>query len=349
MNPSRRVVVSSRAYWLLPGGIICFAELTGRSKQFNSEKTLISSDCESLLPRQHFQPLKEEYSSPSWLQKFLHQVNLATLPIPRIIYPKDYAFNDSTMRNGIRQRQRDEVELRKLALEIQKAKMKKDMNQMRELFDRVTEVAYGKGITPQIREDFLTKYGCSGWTDDILDLLIDLGKDRGYIEMAAGHGQWARALTDRYNEVVQEKIKGFDFVLAYDDMSHLPLSTDIYHKYTQPANDFFFSKVQKCTDIASTLRQWTSRGRILLIVYPPPGNMALETIQEFVSLGAGNDTVVYVGEGRGGATANDDLFHYLENGDWVLLDVRNVKTQPGGKGYERLYILKYLNQGNEDV
>jgi hypothetical protein len=345
MNSFR--LLSNRSYWLLPSGIVCCADIIGRSKEINSERKFVSV-CEGS-HRQHNKVIRETFPSPSWLQKSLHRVYLGKLPIPRIIYPGDYAFNDSTLRNGIRQRQHDEDELRKLSLEIQKAKLKQDMNQMRDIFERVSEVAYGKGVTPQIREDFLTRYGCSGWSEDLLDLLIEFGKGKGYIEMAAGHGQWARALTDRYNENIKEKMKGFDFVLAYDDMSQLPLSTDIYHKHTQPANDFFFSKVQKCTDIASTLRQWTSRGRILLLVYPPPGSMALETIQEFVALGKENDTVVYVGEGRGGATANDELFNYLENGDWALLDVRNVKTQPGGKGYEKLFILKYLNHGMEDA
>ena len=52
-----------------------------------------------------------------------------------------------------------------------------------------------------------------------------------------------------------------------------------------------------------------------------------------------NDTVVFVGEGRGGANANDDLFNLFENGEWTLMKVAQVKPL-GSKGYEKLYILK---------
>jgi hypothetical protein len=74
-----------------------------------------------------------------------------------------------------------------------------------------------------------------------------------------------------------------------------------------------------------------------MLVYPPPGIMALETIKSYVDIGPENDVVVYVGEGRGGSTANDELFDYLESGEWALLDISDVQTQPGGKGYKALH------------
>jgi hypothetical protein len=70
--------------------------------------------------------------------------------------------------------------------------------------------------------------------------------------------------------------------------------------------------------------------------------MAVETVKAYVDLGPENDTVVYVGEGRGGANANDALFDYLESGDWAVMQVLPVKSPPGGKGYAKLYILKRL-------
>ena len=165
------------------------------------------------------------------------------------------------------------------------------------------------------------------------------------MEIGAGNGQWARALTDRYKEELPNTSnnKAFEYVLAYDDMSELPLSPEIYHEHTQPAHDYFYSRVQKCDSVQAVLSKWPCRGRILLLVYPPPGSMAIETVKTFAELGPENDTVVFVGEGRGGANANNELFDYFESGDWAILQVLPVKPQPGGKGYEKLYILQRIH------
>lgn len=281
--------------------------------------------------------------SPSWMGRSLSRLHLVSLPLPRMITPGDPAFNDGKLRQGIRQRQHDEEKLRMLQLDVQKAHGSGDPERIRQIFVKITEIAFGQGVTAQMREDFMARYGCAGWTDDVLDALVDLADSRGIVEIGAGHGQWARALTERYARVGEGRSKAFDFVLAYDDMTELPLSTTIYHKRTQPANDFFFSKVLPCSNIASVLRQWSCRGRVLMLVYPPPGNLALETIKSYVELGPENDTVVYVGEGRGGATANDALFDFLEGGNWALIDVKDVLSQPGGKGFEKLFIFKHVS------
>ena len=137
--------------------------------------------------------------------------------------------------------------------------------------------------------------------------LINLAEWRGFVEIGAGNGQWARALTERYSEsgMSDDNSRAFDFVLAYDDMSELPLSPEIYHEHTQPAHDYFYSRVHKCESIESVFRQWSCRGRVLLLVYPSPGSMAISAVKAYAELGPENDTVVYVGEGRGGANAND--------------------------------------------
>jgi hypothetical protein len=178
----------------------------------------------------------------------------------------------------------------------------------------------------------------------VLNALVDLGQSRGFVEIGAGNGQWARALTEHYkNESPAINNKAFEYVLAYDDMSELPLSPEIYHEHTQPAHDYFYSRVQKCDSVQAVLSKWPCRGRVLLLVYPPPGPMAIETVNLYAELGDENDTVVFVGEGRGGANANDELFDYFESGDWAILQVLPVKPQPGGKGYEKLYILERIH------
>jgi hypothetical protein len=276
------------------------------------------------------------------LQKSLFSIYLGSLPLPRKITPGDPAFSDSKLKSGIRQRRRDEQSLRSLQVEIHRAHQSRDPQRIRQLFEKVTEIAYGKGISPQIREDFMAKYGCTGWTDAILDELVRLAEKRGIVEIGAGHGQWARAVTEHFTKVIpdEDRPKAFDFVLAYDDMTELPLSTSVYHKHTQPAHDYFFSKVNQSKDIHSVLRQWSCRGRVLMLVYPPPGAMARESIEAYTEMGPENDTVVYVGEGRGGSTADASLFDYFESGHWALVKVMNVQTQPGDKGYEKLFIFK---------
>lgn len=68
--------------------------------------------------------------------------------------------------------------------------------------------------------------------------------------------------------------------------------------------------------------------------------MALDAVQEYLAAWPENDTVVYVGEGRGGANGNESLFDFFENGEWVLLQVLNVQPSPGGKGFEKMYVLQ---------
>ena len=88
-----------------------------------------------------------------------------------------------------------------------------------------------------------------------------------------------------------------------------------------------------------------------MLVFPPPGPMARKTIQAYVNAHKENDTVVYVGEGKGGANGDDELFDYLlgqacvseDRGGsdavkWELLKVMNVRVCPGGKGYEKMFV-----------
>jgi hypothetical protein len=216
-----------------------------------------------------------------------------------------------------------------------------------------------------ISVDFLIQYGCTAFTDDILKFLVQNYAARGIIEVGAGNGQWARALSDYHNET---KMKGQhqnelhhrhnrnlqrQFITAHDNMEELPLSPKVYHRNTIPANKYFFDKVQRSSHI-DAVRE--AHGRVLLLVYPPPGPMALETVLAYLnssprySGSCKNDTVVYVGEGRGGANANEAFFDYFlgcnapsedtEKHEWVVERVMSVLTCPGGKGYEKMFVFR---------
>lgn len=282
----------------------------------------------------------KSWTEPSWFRRaVLGRVGLS-LPTPRLLTSRDPELK--LPKWCIARRQKDEACMRRL---LEKAPaLRGDTEKLKELGEELFEVTYGKGVTPQIREDFLIQYGCTGWTDDVLDEIVRFC-DRGLVEMGAGHGQWARALSDAYAKTQETKKayrKRFDYVLAYDDMSDLPLNTHIYNQYTQPHHDYFghVRKIEGKDDATKVLRSWACRGRALLLVYPSPGDMALSIVQNYVEGGPDNDTIIYVGEGRGGANGNDAFFDYLENGDWALVKVMAVRPPPGDKGYEKLYILQ---------
>jgi hypothetical protein len=70
--------------------------------------------------------------------------------------------------------------------------------------------------------------------------------------------------------------------------------------------------------------------------------MAMSVVQSYVDAAPENDTVIYVGEGRGGANGDDKMFDFLENGEWLLIKEMEVLRPPGDKGYEKLYILQNI-------
>ena len=287
------------------------------------------------------------------------------LRTPRLLTPRDPLFSYPELKRGLARRRNDEERVKQIlsSPEVMKARKNNDQNAMKSILQEMNTVVYGKGITPQMREDFLMQYGCTGFTDDILDYLVRNYGARGLIDIGAGNGQWARALNDYYNKSQQSDdasniSKSWDFVLAYDNMEQLPLSPKIYHNKTLPAHKYFYDKVQRATHIDAVQN---SRGRVLLLVYPPPGPMAFETVQAYLNSSPGysgsyqNDTVVYVGEGRGGANADDKFFDLFLGGNnaiqhnekdgtkknqWVLEKVMNVHTCPGGKGYEKMFVFK---------
>lgn len=287
---------------------------------------------------------RSQVKTPSWMHRTLAYLRLKNLPTPRLLAKGDPAFIIS--KKLLEKRQDDEMEMQNL---VRGALQVRDPETLKELNQKCLELAYGKEVTLKSRQDFVHRHGCTAWTDEVLATLFELGKDRGLVEIGAGNGQWARALTEHYDKKIpavlkqaKKKKKMFDFVLAYDDQSDLPLDQQIFNKQTKIHHTYFFHQVQPCdpNNFSNTLRQWECRGRMLMLIYPPPGSMALDAAQQYASASEEmNDTVIYVGEGRGGANANDDFFDYLESGGWTLMNMMKVKSL-GSKGYEHLYILK---------
>lgn len=286
--------------------------------------------------------------SPSIWRRILAPIGI--LSLPRLLTPNDPAFKNS--KRFLRKRQKDEEKMRKLIMEeAPKLTGTPDFeDKMTILRQEIFQLAYGKGVTAQMREDFLIRYGCTGFNDVILRRLVELCATRGMVEVGAGHGQWQKALTDAYIAAHDKtgNRKKFDFVLAYDNNSNLPLNTHIYNQYTRPHHDYFGSvrKVDSTIDLGKVLRSWACRGRALLMVYPPPGSMALDTLKIYSDASPENDTLIYAGEGRGGANGDEAFFDFLETGGWALTDILEVLKPPGDKGCEMLYILQKIRKND---
>lgn len=139
------------------------------------------------------------------------------------------------------------------------------------------------------RPEFVTRYAWGIPSDEAIDLLASLAP---IVEVGAGGGYWAMLLRDRGADVV-----------AYDA-----------DPGTQPA-PYAARMIPR--------RLWTDVGvaeaavagrhpdRSLFLCWPPYDTpMAHDALKAY--LGAGGETVVYVGEGQGGCNATDPFFELLE-------------------------------------
>jgi len=340
-----------------------FAFLSQLEQNFRFMTTSCDADYIERLKKEAVIPLEA-----TRVRKILNKLKIRSLPTPRALTLSDPLFAYAELRRGLQQRSKDEDALRALQAEATAVRQSGDKEKIQQIFKKISSIAFGSGVTPQQREDFLVKYGCTGWTIDNLNYIVDLAFHRGIIEIGSGNGQWARAIRDHYEYILKTKVKDgliqrfgekSDFIVPVDDMSSLPLSPEIYHQYTKPAHDHFHPNVIHSTSHVDEVRRMTNRGRVLLLVYPPPGPMAIETVKSYVDIySKGNDTVIYCGEGYGGANANDDFFEYFLNFEdknmrdvdegfayrWCVLKVMDILPACGGKGYEKMFVLQRVRE-----
>jgi len=310
------------------------------------------AECDATSDKRQPLPSRDAYSSSNNLKLWMYRnwmFPYSYLPVPRLLTRQDPLFSSPQFVRGLKLREKDELKMNEIlnSNEAKNARQNRDHVQLNELMQKLNDVAYGINVSPQTREDFMQAFGCCGYTDDILDYLVEEFGHRGLVEVGAGNGQWARALSDRYkakNMQQSDDRSNWDFVLAYDTMEELPLSPQIYNSRTKPYQEYFYSQVRRCKSHEDVVKNFTSRGRVLLLVYPSLGSWPLETLKAYIGTTAGttdavNNTLVYVGEGRSGANCNDEFFDYLLNGGWKVEKILDVKASPGGKGFERLYVL----------
>ncbi|RLO03489.1 hypothetical protein DYB28_006374 [Aphanomyces astaci] len=222
-----------------------------------------------------------------------------------------------SLQKGLEGRAKDETTLVALAAAARAAAATNDKAAIATLPQRFTETAYGPGITPEMRNKHVERYGCVKFTRQAMEVISNVSRHRGVVELGAGHGQWAAHLRDAYH---------ID-VLAYDNMATLPLSGRIGAPGVLAGNE----------SVLVTHRHL--RGRVLLLVFPDPGPMALNCVTRYMQSSDDNDTLVYVGEGRGGANGDGRFFDLVESPAWKL--ETTLALEPfGTKGFERLFVFR---------
>jgi hypothetical protein len=100
-------------------------------------------------------------SVPSKLRRTLAYFNLMELPTPRLLIPNDPVFSYPSLRRGLKQRRLDEMQLKSLEKEAMDAASTGDPNNIAKVVTKMCEIAYGKGVTPQDRQDFLIVRDCT--------------------------------------------------------------------------------------------------------------------------------------------------------------------------------------------
>ncbi|CAE7394402.1 unnamed protein product [Symbiodinium natans] len=155
-------------------------------------------------------------------------------------------------------------------------------------------------------------YGNVKWTEAAMQLVA---RHSPLVEVGAGEGQWQSELRRR----------GAD-VTAFDDHS----SPSRFGEGAKTSRLAVGGADVQQADAEEAMRR--SQGRTLLLVYPPPGPMAMRCLARYAG-----DALLYVGEGRGGVNADGPFFDALSVG-WKLEETVELDNLPGS--YEKLYHLQ---------
>lgn len=126
-----------------------------------------------------------EYKKPTMTHHILHRFFRRDLPTPRLLMPSDPIFQSTEFKKCLKMRNADEKQLGHIQKELISCVQAKDRQCVEAKMQQVNEVLYGKGVTMQSREEFLVKYGCTPYDDNILDKILSL--DRPIIDIG---GEW---------------------------------------------------------------------------------------------------------------------------------------------------------------
>ncbi|CAK9020635.1 unnamed protein product [Durusdinium trenchii] len=184
------------------------------------------------------------------------------------------------------------------------------LNLRHQLVEEAHNVMYPSISREELQQRRQT-FGNVKWTEDAMQRLCSFSP---LVEVGAGEGQWQAELRRR----------GAD-VIAFDNHSSPSrFGDEASSRIMVPG-----AEVQRADAEAAMSG---SVGRTLLLVYPPPGDMASRCLSAY-----GGETLIYVGEGRGGVNANNHFFDLLSH-EWTLEESLSLETLPWS--YESVYVLK---------
>lgn len=147
------------------------------------------------------------------------------------------------------------------------------------------------------RDDLVDKYA---WAIPNEEAIATISEQAPILEVGAGRGYWAKCVREYLDDV--GAVVATESDLRWDELWTLPLL-----EY----------------DAVEAVREYGD-GRALLLVWPPIDNtMAGDAVEAYHG-----DTVLYVGEGRGGCTA-DDHFHKLLHRQYDLVETVAIPTYHG--------------------
>ncbi|CAM9759726.1 unnamed protein product [Ectocarpus sp. 6 AP-2014] len=237
-------------------------------------------------------------------------------------------FSNTIPRQAKKQRAKAEVQMRKylakmrmpvqeLMTGLRKGEVSREEYDKRmTVFNDEVELAthriiFGVSDPPDARRRYEAEHGNCRYTPESIRLVSALSP---LVEIGAGRGHWQRGLSEAGATVI-----------SFDKWATTPSSGD---ERGTTAGMPQIGRVLPGDEHALRLH----RDKTLLLVYPPPGDMALRCLQEYRG-----DTLAYVGEGRGGANASDEFFDGLD-AEW---DVENIlDLDPFPQCFERLFLLR---------
>jgi len=213
-------------------------------------------------------------------------------------------FEDAELEAGLRRRRAAEAGAREVLRELAGS----PEGERRAALPALERVLF-EGASGAERRRYLAKYGCCAWTEEGLREAAALGP---LLEVGAGAGRWADALAEGH---------GAD-VLAFDLCA--PPGC------VPPGGEAGVSPRVKLGDgVAEAARH---PERALLLVYPTAA-LAERSLAAY-----GGETVVYVGEGRGGTNGSPAFFDRLLRDFAPTGPALRLAPFPGG--YEKMWVLR---------
>ena len=164
------------------------------------------------------------------------------------------------------------------------------------------------------RRDYANQFGWSVPSKEAIEKIKEFVGNESVLEVGAGRGLWAKLMQDAGISVV-------------------PTDYFVSHGIEKEKNPRTFTEVEKLKHLDAVNKYGDNK--VLMLSWPPYNDpMAYETLKNF-----NGDKLIYIGEGVGGCTA-DDQFCKLLNELWQEIEIIDIPQWSGIHDYLTLYVRK---------